>query len=601
MPGVRILNKKISSYGLIAAAIIAFAVALRILLVVLHWPPTNSDEGIMAIIANDIAYKGKFPLMFYGQDYMGIIEAYLGALFYHLTGGSSITALRLGVILLIGLFFYVIYKLTSIIYSQKMALFTIAMLSVGSIPYLSRQTLGTGGSAETLLFGSLSFLVATLLSLSYDPKATTRTRLKRLAGYALFGIIVGIGLWSDMVGAPLYAMSTLLLIIICWREIVIWGGWFTGLVGGAIGLLPTIIYTITNDIPHGKNPLSVLFGMAGSRPTTATPEQLTFWHKVVETVQVSLPTATSSPFCPVIEYPFMGDNTRRSLACGIIQSSWSIGYLLLIIASVVMTVLVLRHLRSTKDSLSVEEQHRTRVISIARLCMLGAGILAILTYVNSSGPIDQPGYHARYIVSLVAITPVILAPLWQAATHLRPEISWPKFRLYASRFILAALAIILISGTVIAFVEVPRAQAASNRRQHLIEQLTALNVSYLFTDHWTCYSLIQATMNTKHPIMCSTIGGDYVPGETYKTLKQASAGISDQHKRIQAFEDAVNHSKRPPFMCASDLTLTNEKYNCLPALKAWAKFINDSGGNYFVPHKLDGYILYRSEKRPPGR
>ncbi|GER91246.1 hypothetical protein KDW_54080 [Dictyobacter vulcani] len=595
MPDVRVLNRKVSSYGLIAAAIIAFAVGLRILLVVLHWPPTNSDEGIMAIITNDIAYKGKFPLMFYGQDYMGILEAYLGAIFYHLTGGPSITALRLGVILLIGLFFYVIYKLTSVIYSRKMALVTIAMMSVGSIPYLSRQTLGTGGSAETLLFGSLSFLIATLLSLSYQPQAPLRTRLKRLTGYMLFGIVVGLGIWSDMVGLPLYAMSTLLLVIICWREIFIWGGWFAGLLGGAIGLLPSISYAIINN----TNPLNTLFGMAGSTPRNAPAEQLTLWHKIVETFQVSLPTATSSPFCPVIEYPFMGDNTRRSLSCGIIQSSWSIGYILLIIASVTITILLLKKLRHNQEGLSDEEVRRTRTICVARLCMLGAGILAIVTYINSSGPIDQPGYHARYIVSLVAITPVILAPLWQAAWHLRPELSWARFRLYASRFILAALAVILIAGTCIAFIEVPRAQAASNRRQHLIQQLEALHVSYLFTDHWTCYSLIAATINTKHPIMCSTIGGDYVPGQTYKNLTDASKGISDNHKRIQAFEDAVNKSSRPPFMCATDLSLTTQKYNCLPALKAWVKIINDSGGNYFVPHKLDGYVLYRSEKRPP--
>jgi hypothetical protein len=590
---IRLLNRKFNTYSLIAAAIIVLAMSLRLLLVLLHWPPTNSDEGIMAIIANDIAYHGKFPLMFYGQDYMGVIEAYLGAFFYHLTGGPSITALRLGVILLIGFFFIVIYHLTSLIYSQKMALVTLAFLSVSSLSYVGRLVLATGGSAETLLFGSLSFLVAVRLSFSYKREIDVRTRCFRLLGYLLFGIIVGLGIWSDMVGLPLYIMSTLLLLIFCWREIFIWGGWFIGLVGGGLGLLPTIIYTIQN----GTNPIGDLLGKAQSAPSIATAQQLSLWHKIVETIQVSLPTATSSPFCPVIEYPFMGDNTRRSLSCGIIQSSWSIGYILLIIASITITILAIRSLKRKQGETA---QHKTLVSYTARLCMLGAAILTLLIYINSAGPVNQPGYHARYIIDLVALTPVILAPLYNAARHLRPELKWATWRLYGSRVILIALAAILIAGTCIAFIEVPKAQAASNRRQHLADQLTALNVSYLYTDYWTCYSLIVATMNTKHPIICSIISGDHIPGKvyTYKTLDDFNVELGNKHNRIPDDKNAVNNSKRPPFMCAKDLSLTTDNYNCLPALQAWVKIINDSGGNYFVPHDLDGYVLYRSETRP---
>ena len=58
-------HQKIHAYGLGAIGIISFALILRILLIFLHWPATNSDESIMALIANGIAYHGKFPLMFY--------------------------------------------------------------------------------------------------------------------------------------------------------------------------------------------------------------------------------------------------------------------------------------------------------------------------------------------------------------------------------------------------------------------------------------------------------------------------------------------------------------------------------------------------------
>ncbi|GCE05747.1 ArnT family glycosyltransferase [Dictyobacter aurantiacus] len=572
-------RRKTHSYGLVATCIIAFALMLRILLILLHWPATNSDESVMALIANDIAYHGKTPVIFYGQDYMGLIEAYLGALFYHLTGGLSITALRLGVVLLMGVFFVVMYHLTRLLYSPKLALLTLAILSVSTLSYVGRLVLATGGSAETLVFGALSFLLAARLSYTYQRHTTVSSRLRRLPGYLCFGIIVGLGIWSDMVGAPLYLMATLLLLVFCWREIFIYGGWLIGLVGGAIGLLPTILYALQNP---GKSLLGGLLSQAEGAPLDARPEQLTLWHKVVETFQVSLPTATGSPFCPVIEYPFMGDNTRRSLTCGIIQSSWSLGYILLMAASIAIAIAALTYLKQSQKGLSQVEQHRQQVSYVARLCLLGAAVLSILIYINSAGPVDQPGYHARYLVSLFVVTPAMLAPLYYAARSLREGHRWARVRFYGSRAILGALIMILIAGTGMAFIEIPKAHAEIARRQHLIDQLNALHVSYLYTDYWTCYSLVVATINTRHPIVCSVIDNQGSP----------------RHERIPAFRVALKNSKRSPFMCATDFTLTTRPlYDCLPYVQALVKKTNDQIGRYFVRHKLDGYILYRPEPK----
>ena len=142
--------RKIDVYDRIAAIIIIFAASMRILLDAIGWPPTNSDEGVMAIMAMNIAYRGAAPLMFYGQDYMGTIEAYLGAGFFHLFGGPSLFSLRLGVILLVTLFLICIYFLARLLFSKPLAIVTLLMLSVGSIPMLTRQMIATGGSSQTL-------------------------------------------------------------------------------------------------------------------------------------------------------------------------------------------------------------------------------------------------------------------------------------------------------------------------------------------------------------------------------------------------------------------------------------------------------------------
>lgn len=566
MPGIHLLkSRRINIYSISATAIILFAVGLRVLLVLLKWPPTNSDEATMTFIASNIAYHGQFPIMYYGQDYMGVLEAYVGALLFLISGGMSLTAMRLGVILLVGIFFIVQYFLTSLLFSRIVALATLAVLSVGSIPYLTRQTIATGGSAETLLFGSLSFLIALRLSLSYDPEAPRKTRFRRLAVYAAFGIVVGLGIWSDMVALPLLAMATLLLITICWREILVWGGLVTGLIGGLIGITPSLIYAFQT----GENPISVLFAMVAPNPNGG--DTINLWHNLIQTIQVSLPTATGFPFCPVIEYPFLGDNTPRTLKCSVIQSGWSIGYVLLIIAALVITILAFKHFRHNQEITDPVERHQIRVLLITRLFMASTAILILVAYISSSGPVNQPGYHARYIISLIVLTSVLISPLMQAATRIHVQPNWQKIRTYGSRIILAVVIAILITGTTIAFSEVPKAQAASASRADLANHLIALGATRIYTDYWTCNSLVLAS---DEKILCGVI----------------DKNLGANHNRVPAFRAAVDSvAYNASWLCASNPNLTTPDYYCLPAIENW---INTNAQGRFNRYEFDGYVLF---------
>jgi predicted membrane-bound mannosyltransferase len=80
-----------------AIAIIVVAVLLRIVFISQSYPVTNSDESTMGLMALHIAYRGEHPTFFYDQNYMGSLEAYLGAAFFHLFGPSTFS-LRLGLI-----------------------------------------------------------------------------------------------------------------------------------------------------------------------------------------------------------------------------------------------------------------------------------------------------------------------------------------------------------------------------------------------------------------------------------------------------------------------------------------------------------------------
>jgi hypothetical protein len=129
---------KIYKHGICAFFIIFTAIVLRIILIRQGWPPTNSDEGTLGLMALHIAYHGEFPIFFYGQGYMGPFEAYFAAILFHIIG-PSLFVLRFGLILIFCLFLVSIYLLTSLLYTKKMALVTLFLLALGSPSLFSIQ------------------------------------------------------------------------------------------------------------------------------------------------------------------------------------------------------------------------------------------------------------------------------------------------------------------------------------------------------------------------------------------------------------------------------------------------------------------------------
>ncbi|HXX77650.1 MAG TPA: hypothetical protein VEI53_04105, partial [Ktedonobacteraceae bacterium] len=194
MQMLRFKRMKIGSDGILAILIIAFATLLRISLIALGWPHTNADEGTMGIMAMHILYKGEHPIFYYGQHYMGTLEAYLGSAFFYFFG-ISVFSLRLGLVLFFALFLANMYLLTSLLYTKKLALITLIVLSLGSSIMLDTELVALGGYLELLFFASLSLLLACWLAISYDHYSSTRKKLWRLLAYMCWGLVGGLGFW----------------------------------------------------------------------------------------------------------------------------------------------------------------------------------------------------------------------------------------------------------------------------------------------------------------------------------------------------------------------------------------------------------------------
>jgi hypothetical protein len=552
---------KIGTHELCALAILVLASGFRIALAALNWPPTNADEGTMGIMALHIAYRGERPLLFYGQNYMGSLEAYLGALYFRLLGGPSLLALRLGVITLVTLFFISTYLLARLLYSKQVALITLGLLSLGSIPVFTREMIATGGSSQTLLFGSLAFLLAAKLSLTQRPGTSLRTKFVRFIGYGLWGLVLGLGVWSDMVVLPFFALAALLLLVCCWLELLLWA-WPAVLVGFLVGVWPLIEYN--RQTAPGQDSLTTLLALFHGTTVQAPHTLSGILHGIEGTVLVSIPTATGSPFCPVMELPWLGDNSPHTLVCTLAHASWGLGYLALLGIALVVTM---RTLWQTTRERGIE--HRLAHLpspsltrSIAQLALPCSAVLAIATYAVSSAPQGWPGFHARYLVGLLIVTPAILAPLWNAANTVKGP-RFERIRGNTSRILLAIIGIVFVIGTSMLLSEVPAAQAAYRQETDLIAQLERIGVTHFYTDYWSCNHLV---FLSDERIICVVVDGNLQPS----------------HNRDPRYIPLVQGDPRAAYVFAPD----SGQFAAVERKVARAP-------NHYRRFVFDGYVVYQ--------
>src|SRR5579875_2166508 len=72
---------------------LALALAVRLFLAIRHNPVIEGDEALTGIQAENILH-GQWPIYYYGQPYMGSLEAYIIALFFAIAG-PSVLVLRI--------------------------------------------------------------------------------------------------------------------------------------------------------------------------------------------------------------------------------------------------------------------------------------------------------------------------------------------------------------------------------------------------------------------------------------------------------------------------------------------------------------------------
>lgn len=324
-------------------------VLYRLGLLLADVPPTNSDEATMGLAAMHIADGRDFPAFFYGQTYMGTLEAYLAAPLVWAFGPSTL-ALRLPALALYAAFVFLAYRLARRLYTPWLAVVTVAVLALGSDRVIKNQLIAAGGYPEISPLAALLFLLALA-----RPGPVTA---------AAFGFVGGLLVWDDWLILPYLAAATAVLLARAWRRPRL-----LGLAAGAavVGAVPLLI--------HLGDSLSEFLRLN---------EGGTGFH----------------PYGGVLFGIPMGMGMCSPGDCAPWQMWWGVAVPVLLVAAAVLGV---RALRAAADP---EERLR----QVARLALVAAASLTLILYARSAAAGETPVESARYLSPLLVSTPAILWP-----------------------------------------------------------------------------------------------------------------------------------------------------------------------------------------------
>lgn len=214
------------------ASAVLLMLALKISLLVADRVPFNSDEAIVALMARDIL-GGARPVFFYGQAYMGSLDAILAA------GGFAVFGEQVWVIRLVQALLYTATLLTTArlgraIFGKPWAgALAALLLAIPTVNVTLYTTVSLGGYGEALLIGNLILL--TSLSLRQRIAAGERALLT----WGMWGFWAGLGLW--VFGLTLiYSLPSGIYLLVClWRtrraRMITSGAWISGIAGALIG------------------------------------------------------------------------------------------------------------------------------------------------------------------------------------------------------------------------------------------------------------------------------------------------------------------------------------------------------------------------------
>ncbi len=471
-----------------AAGLALIAIVFRIVffLFALRHIPFTWDEGWPSLMALHIL-KGEFPVVYWGQTYMGTQESYFQALCIALLGAKT-WVVRLYPFLF-GLGFVAVTTwLADRLYGRRTALITLALLAV-PVPYL---TIGS------VLIPPDNYLPMTALGtlalvLTHDlafREADARRRLRRTFW---LGFLLGYTFWLHILVLSYMGVAAMFLFLRDKRLPFRREGW-AGLVGFTLGGLPLIVYNLGN-------------GFATFRDVGGT----TSWARSWDLLQVLF--RHTLHFLIGTKVMYFGDNANfvpLPAVLGIaVASVWVLG-LAIALLSPLRTYLPLLRLSLRKVD-----------ATILLVVMAGA---AMFLFCRGSRSASQ---NVRYVLPVVSALPVLLAAgLNRILTR--------------SRVVFGVLLAVILTGQVWGNLILARLWSDPvivERDIHLPETeevrryLLDHDIRHAYANYWIAYRI---TFESGEKIICAEPYNQRFPGKPVKFMDTVRAAANVAYVYVTA-------------------------------------------------------------------
>lgn len=460
------LRQRGFAVGLSVALLVGLA--LRLAVIASPLGEIDGDEAVVGLMARHIAFLGDRPVFYYGQPYLGSLEAFSAAPFVRLFDSSTFllkavpSAYSLGFLALSAI-------LARRLFGTGAGLATAAYLAVPPAMWAVWSTKARGGYAELLFLGQAVLLVTLALA---------QVRSRRLA--LLWGILAGLAFWTHLL-AIVYLLPAAIFLGLSRRAK--WPPAELGLIvaGSLLGMAPLIFENLSN----GWLTVAALV-----QPAELPLDQ---WAQFVRFFRVGVPVLLGLGQPTTSETMFDQDWLQRPAG-----HVWVVAVALLVLA-----VAIGVHLPSLR-----------------RLIVCGADrqsepalLLLVATVVPPTVALTRFGFFVsepRYALPLYSVVPLLAGALCLLRVPLpRP---WPGI----TRWALVSAVVALNLGSLLSTdprlwraEDTPDSTAAT--RAELVKYLVAGDRHQMYTDYWIGYPVM---FETRETVLAYVIAGGfnrYVP------------------------------------------------------------------------------------------
>lgn len=299
---------KFTDWAALASALLV-AAALKLSLVLAGAVPFNSDEAVVALMARHIL-QGERPVFFYGQAYMGSLDAWLVAGAFRLFG-EGVFAVRLVQIGLYLLYLVTLWLLARRLFSdRRIANAAVWIAAVPTVLVTTYTTASLGGYGETLVLGNL------ILWLGHRAVFSEK---ETPWNWLALGLVGGIAIWT-LALAGVYLFPVFLLLV--WAGVrsarrSVWWNYVLLVLSFLAGSSPWWLYNIAHS------------GAALAALTAGTPIPTTFLQRLTGLVLLGLTTLFGLRFPWTAELSPIPEQllgVSLYLAAAVYALRWMLGY-----------------------------------------------------------------------------------------------------------------------------------------------------------------------------------------------------------------------------------------------------------------------------------